>query len=39
VAARLSLPVGTVKSRSFRAHRKLVAVLGHLRTPDEVLVA
>jgi RNA polymerase sigma-70 factor (ECF subfamily) len=39
VAARLSLPVGTVKSRSFRAHRKLLAMLGHLRTSDEVLVA
>src|SRR5262245_32779990 len=39
VAAELSLPIGTVKSRSFRAHRKLVAVLGHLRAPDEELVA
>jgi RNA polymerase sigma-70 factor (ECF subfamily) len=39
VAAQLALPVGTVKSRSFRAHRKLVAVLGHLRAPDQELVA
>src|SRR5215212_3820661 len=39
VAAHLALPIGTVKSRSFRAHRKLVAVLDHLRVPDEALVA
>lgn len=31
VAARLELPLGTVKSRSFRAHRKLAGKLGHLR--------
>lgn len=31
VAERLQLPVGTVKSRSFRAHKKLAARLGHLR--------
>jgi RNA polymerase sigma-70 factor (ECF subfamily) len=31
IAARLSVPVGTVKSRSFRAHRRLAARLGHLR--------
>jgi RNA polymerase sigma factor (sigma-70 family) len=31
VAERLGLPVGTVKSRSFRAHRRLAARLGHLR--------
>ncbi len=30
VARRLALPVGTVKSRSFRAHKRLVAALGHL---------
>jgi RNA polymerase sigma factor (sigma-70 family) len=34
VAARLSLPVGTVKSRSFRSHRRLAAMLGHLRTQE-----
>jgi RNA polymerase sigma factor (sigma-70 family) len=31
IAERLKMPVGTVKSRSFRAHRRLAAVLGHLR--------
>ncbi len=31
VAARLNIAVGTVKSRSFRAHKKLAARLGHLR--------
>jgi RNA polymerase sigma-70 factor, ECF subfamily len=31
VAERLGVPVGTVKSRSFRAHKRLAAMLGHLR--------
>ena len=31
VAERLGVPVGTVKSRSHRAHRRLAALLGHLR--------
>ena len=31
IAARMDVPVGTVKSRSFRAHRRLAARLGHLR--------
>lgn len=31
VADRLAIPVGTVKSRSFRAHRRLAGRLGHLR--------
>jgi RNA polymerase sigma-70 factor (ECF subfamily) len=31
VAERLGVPVGTVKSRSFRAHRRLAAQLGYLR--------
>ena len=31
IAERLGIPVGTVKSRSFRAHRRLAARLGHLR--------
>ena len=31
VAQRLGVPIGTVKSRSFRAHRHLAARLGHLR--------
>ncbi len=31
IAARLGVPLGTVKSRSFRAHRGLALELGHLR--------
>jgi len=31
VAARLGVPVGTVKSRSFRAHKRLAGRLGYLR--------
>jgi RNA polymerase sigma-70 factor (ECF subfamily) len=31
IAERLGVPPGTVKSRSFRAHRHLAARLGHLR--------
>ncbi len=31
VAQRLGVPVGTVKSRSYRAHKKLAGKLGHLR--------
>ena len=31
IAEQLKLPVGTVKSRSFRAHKRLAAELGHLR--------
>src|SRR5262249_6638778 len=31
IGERLGLPVGTVKSRSFRAHKKLAILLGHLR--------
>ncbi|HEY2651785.1 MAG TPA: RNA polymerase sigma factor [Solirubrobacteraceae bacterium] len=31
IAARLGVPVGTVKSRSFRAHQRLALELGHLR--------
>ena len=35
IAERLNLPVGTVKSRSFRAHKLLALRLGHLRDgPD-----
>ena len=33
IAARLGLPLGTVKSRSRRAHRALAELLGHLREP------
>jgi DNA-directed RNA polymerase specialized sigma24 family protein len=31
---RLNIPVGTVKSRSFRVHRRLAGLLGHLRGDD-----
>jgi RNA polymerase sigma-70 factor (ECF subfamily) len=31
IARRLKLPAGTVKSRSFRAHQRLVSQLAHLR--------
>jgi RNA polymerase sigma-70 factor (ECF subfamily) len=31
IAQRTDVPLGTVKSRSFRAHRRLAARLGHLR--------
>ncbi len=31
IATRLGVPVGTIKSRSFRAHRRLAIELGHLR--------
>ncbi|HEX6658325.1 MAG TPA: RNA polymerase sigma factor [Ilumatobacter sp.] len=34
IAEQLGVPVGTVKSRSFRAHRRLAAALGHLREHD-----
>ena len=34
IADQLGVPVGTVKSRSFRAHRRLAAALGHLREPQ-----
>ena len=33
IAERLGVPLGTVKSRSFRAHKRLAARLGHLRDP------
>jgi RNA polymerase sigma factor (sigma-70 family) len=36
IASRLEIPLGTVKSRSFRAHRRLAGLLGHLRAePDD----
>lgn len=31
IGAQLGVPVGTIKSRSFRAHRRLAGRLGHLR--------
>ena len=34
IAERLNIPVGTVKSRSFRVHRRLAGLLGHLRGDD-----
>ena len=30
-AERLGLPVGTVKSRSYRAHKRMAGLLSHLR--------
>jgi RNA polymerase sigma-70 factor (ECF subfamily) len=33
ISQRLGLPVGTVKSRSHRAHRRLAELLAHLREP------
>jgi len=33
VAEKLGIALGTVKSKSHRAHRKLAALLGHLREP------
>jgi RNA polymerase sigma-70 factor, ECF subfamily len=34
IADHLGIPLGTVKSRSFRAHRKLAKMLGHLRESE-----
>jgi RNA polymerase sigma factor (sigma-70 family) len=34
IAARLGIPQGTVKSRSYRAHRRLASALSHLRQPQ-----
>jgi RNA polymerase sigma factor (sigma-70 family) len=31
IAGELAIPLGTVKSRSFRAHQRLAGLLGHLR--------
>jgi RNA polymerase sigma-70 factor (ECF subfamily) len=40
IAERLGVPVGTVKSRSFRVHRRLAGMLGHLRdNPDRTSTA
>jgi RNA polymerase sigma factor (sigma-70 family) len=37
IAQRLELPAGTVKSRSFRAHKRLAARLEHVRDePDDI---
>jgi RNA polymerase sigma-70 factor (ECF subfamily) len=30
IAQQLAVPIGTVKSRSHRAHRRLASMLGHL---------
>ena len=35
IAERLGVAVGTVKSRSFRAHKRLAGLLGHLRNETE----
>ena len=35
IADLLGIPLGTVKSRTFRAHRRLAGLLGHLRDDPE----
>jgi RNA polymerase sigma-70 factor (ECF subfamily) len=35
IARELEIPLGTVKSRTFRAHRRLAGLLAHLRTEPE----
>jgi len=35
IADHFAIPLGTVKSRSFRAHRRLAGLLGHLRAEPE----
>ena len=35
----LGVPLGTVKSRSFRAHRQLTTLLAHVHTPDGATAA
>ncbi len=35
VAQRMGIAIGTVKSRTFRAHRRLAGLLGHLRDEAE----
>lgn len=39
VAQRMGIALGTVKSRTFRAHRRLAGLLGHLREPPETPLA
>lgn len=39
IASELAIPVGTVKSRSFRAHKRLAGLLGHLRAEPAGTVA
>ena len=36
IAERLAVPIGTVKSRSHRAHRRLAGRLAHVRLSEEV---
>ena len=35
IADRLDIPLGTVKSRTFRVHRRLVGMLSHLRSDTD----
>jgi RNA polymerase sigma factor (sigma-70 family) len=35
LASQLAIPLGTVKSRSYRAHRRLAGLLGHLRAATD----
>lgn len=34
IAERMAVPVGTVKSRTHRAHRRLATLLAHVRAPE-----
>jgi RNA polymerase sigma factor (sigma-70 family) len=35
IATKLEIPIGTVKSRTYRAHRRLAGRLAHLRAEPE----
>jgi len=39
IAQHLAIPIGTVKSRTFRAHRRLAGLLGYLRGEPDHTVA
>ena len=36
ISVQLDIPLGTVKSRSHRAHRHLAGMLGHLRNDSDI---
>ena len=37
IAERLGVPIGTVKSRSYRAHRRLTSLLAHVRDANQTV--
>jgi RNA polymerase sigma-70 factor (ECF subfamily) len=39
IAERLGVPLGTVKSRSFRAHKRLTTLLAHVRDANQTAVS